>query len=183
MFVHCPNKATCELSDATLFYSSLHFFPRRWNQLLQIFDFFFANVWMPQIWFKDLYGPFIHFMDWLTGPAIRIQLLFFLRASSIYYLLPREPSCFLPGTSAQKSIPRRTCTPGEAWVRKGCDKLALGGNAKQRFWQQATWNPCKTAMRLPLATWLRWPRTGEEGKKAERHINTINPRWMMSWKN
>lgn len=145
--------------------------------------FFFANVWMPQIWFKDLYGPFIHFMDWLTGPAIRIQLLFYLRASSIYYLLPREPPCFLPDTSAQKSIPRRTCTPGEDWVRKGCDKLVLGGNAKQKFWQQATWNPCKTAMRLPLATWLRWPRTGEEGKKAERHINTINPRWMMSWKN
>lgn len=141
----------------------------------------FANVWMPWIWFTDLYSSFIHFMDWLTGRPIRIQLLFFfVHPQFIICCQGNLPASYQTGV--HKSIPRRTCTPGDDWVRKGCDKLALGGNAKQRFWQQATWNPCKTAMRFSLATWFRWPRTGEE-KKAERHINAINPRWVMSWKN
>lgn len=165
MFVHCPNKATCG------------------GQTVRFL--IFVNVWMPRIWFKDLYSPLLHFIEWLSGTPIRTQLLFFFVQPQF---IPQFIICCqgnLPASyqiGGHKSIPRRTCTPGEDRVIKGRDKLALGGNAKQRFWQQATWNPCKTAMRFSLATWFRWPRTGEE-KKAERHINTINPRWVMSWKN
>lgn len=85
-------------------------------------------------------------------------------------------------TQVHKSIPRRTCTPGDEWVWKGCDKLALWGNAKQRFWQHATWNPCKTTtciVSLLYSTHLGGKR---EERKAGCHVNTVNTRWVMSWK-
>lgn len=41
--------------------------------------------------------------------------------------------------------PKKNSHPAGEYVRKGCDKLALEGNAKQRFWQPAILSPYKTA--------------------------------------
>lgn len=116
---------------------------------------------------KDLCCPFSHFMDWLTGTPIKIQLLFYLCIFIICCFTRQECMGPFPGTLAP---------PREDWVRKGCDKLALGGNAKQRFWHQATWNPCKTAMCLAVAMWFQ-PWTREEKKLKDTLTLLIPDEW------
>lgn len=164
----------------------------------------------PQVWsfffflqFKGWCTAFLlHFKEWLNRVLIKIQPPFLSTVHPVFNpaatpLLPLFKNHFLKQRQGklQCRVTQDTISPfpGELaplekneWKKekkKGCDKLALGGNAKQRFWQQATWNPCKTATCIVSRLYSFHLGGTREERKAGRHVNTVNTRWVMSWKN